>query len=135
MECSGAWVALERPVDAALLERAGRHVERCAACQARLERDAMPAGMAERFRAPPELAARIGAGLDGAARAAVVAARRGFARRLAALAAAFLIGAVLAGGYATRLAQPGEELAAHAVSAHIGAQLAGRRLQVASSDQ
>jgi anti-sigma factor RsiW len=139
VECEAAWSALEseRPVDAALLERAGRHVERCRACQARLDAGALPPGSLERHRAPAALAARIGAALDGAGRGAAVAERRGLWRRLAAPAAAFLVGVVLAGAYATRLAAPDAEarLIEEAVSAHVRVRLAGQPMQVASSDR
>jgi len=139
MDCNQAWALIdsERPVDAAALERAGRHIERCQECRARLDRDALSPGSLERHRAPPALAARIGAALDGAARAAPLVERRTAARRLAALAASFLIGAVLAGAYATRIAVPDPELrlAEEAISDHVRARLAERPMQVASSDQ
>jgi anti-sigma factor RsiW len=139
VDCNAAWTVLEsdRPVDTAALERASRHVEHCPACRARIERDALPAGKLERFRAPPELAVRIDAALDGVAHGAAVAERRTAWRRVAALAASFLIGAVLAGGYAMRLQGPDtqRDLVAQAVSAHIGAQMGDRLTQVASADQ
>jgi anti-sigma factor RsiW len=139
VDCSAAWSLLEseRPIDAGALDRANRHLEGCAACQARLAREALAPGQVERFCAPPTLAARVGAALDGADRAAPLVERRTAWRRLAALAAAFLVGAVLAAGYATRLTrpEPGDRLAEQAVSGHIGAQLAGRAVQIASSDQ
>ena len=139
MECNDAWAAIESetPVDAQLLERAGRHLERCDACRAKLDSDAVSAGQLERFRAPPELVARIGAALDGAARVAPAIERRGMLRRIAALAAAFLIGAVLAGTYATRMVRPdpSERLVEEAISDHVRARLTGGAMQVASSDQ
>src|SRR5438128_1404055 len=129
MDCSDAWAAIESdgPVDAQLLERAGRHLERCEHCRARLDHDALPAGQLERFGAPPELVARIGAALDGAARVAPAIERRGMLRRIAAMAATFLLGAVLAGAYTTRLAQPdpAERLAEEAISDHVRARLTG----------
>jgi anti-sigma factor RsiW len=139
VDCNAAWTVLEsdRPVDAAALERASRHVERCPSCRARIERDALLAGQLERFRAPPELAVRIDAALDGVAHGAAVAERRTAWRRVAALAASFLIGAVLAGGYAMRLRGPDaqRDVITQAVSAHIGAQMGDRLTQVASADQ
>jgi anti-sigma factor RsiW len=58
-------------------------------------------------------------------------------RRIAAMAATFLLGAVLAGAYTTRLAQPdpAERLAEEAISDHVRARLTGGAMQVASSDQ
>ena len=139
MDCEAAWTALEseRAVDAALLERAGRHLEHCADCLARLERGALPTGTLERHRAPAALAARVGAMLEGAARGAASTDRRGLWRRLGGLAASFLVGAVLAGAYATRIAQLGDEarVVEEAISEHVRVRMAGQAMQVASSDR
>jgi anti-sigma factor RsiW len=139
MDCNAAWAAFEsdRPVEAGLLERAGRHVEHCTACQAKLDRNALPAGTLERHRAPSGLAARVGAALDGVSRGAAVAERKTAWRRFGALAASLLIGAVLGAGVATRLQGPGaqHDVIEQAVSGHVGAQLGNRLTQVASSEQ
>jgi len=139
VECESAWAALEteRPIDAAQIERAGRHIERCRDCQARLERAALAPGDLDRHRAPAALAARVGAALDGASQGAAIVQRRQLGRRLGALAAAFLIGALLAGAYATRLAGPDAELqlVEEAVSEHVRVRLSGQPVQVASADR
>jgi anti-sigma factor RsiW len=138
MECSAAWTVLasEGPLDPGQLEQAGRHMESCAACQARLDRDALPPGSLKRYVSPPELLARVTASLDGVSRAATTARYPWSARHLAALAASMLLGAVLASGAMVHLrgSDAERDVLQQAVSGHIGAQLAGRLTQIASGE-
>jgi anti-sigma factor RsiW len=136
MECSSAWAILDSrsPLEPRQLEDAGRHLENCTACQARLDREALPPGSLKRFVPPPGLLQRVTAALDGASRTDATTRQRWTARHFAAMAASMLFGAVLVSGAMVQFSNDQRHVVEQAVSGHIGAQLAGRLTQVASSE-
>src|SRR5258708_2398367 len=126
-------------LDRAEAQRLSGHLRGCANCRRLYEREReMSAAIrqaADRFSAPAELAHRIGAALDVAARPRAWQ-RRPSWRQLG-LAASFLLVAVLSSGLTLSLAVPGEtdRLGEEVVSGHVRALVSNHMTDVASSDQ
>ena len=142
MDCTTALASISAYLDGELAPRQAtafeEHLQACDRCRMefRMEQDRSAAirRHATHFRAPSSLAARVGLALPvQGPRRAWIADRR---LRRAAIAASWLIAAVLSAGLTYYAAAPGhhEQIAAEVIAAHRSSLLADHLTDIASSD-